>query len=166
MEIALIVAVDENNGIGHNNQLLCHLPNDLRYFKRVTSGSAVLMGRKTYDSIGRPLPNRLNLVVSKSVHHIEGCEVFASVEDAIKFAQVNKQATLFIIGGDSIYKQALSLCNKIYLTRIHHRFEADAFFGPIPEQEWKLIASEEQSADEKNAYTHSFDVYERIIFAP
>lgn len=166
MEISLIVAVDANNGIGYKNQLLCHLPNDLKYFKRVTSGSAVLMGRKTFDSIGRPLPNRLNLVVSKSVQHIEGCEVFESIEAAITFARAQNQAHLFIIGGDSIYKQALPLCNKLYLTRIHHSFEADAFFGPVPQQEWKLIASEEQAVDEKNAYTHSFDVYERIIFAP
>lgn len=166
MEISLIVAVDANNGIGYKNQLLCHLPNDLKYFKRVTSGSAVLMGRKTFDSIGRPLPNRLNLVVSKSVQQIEGCEVFESIEAAITFAQAQNQANLFIIGGDSIYKQALPLCNKLYLTRIHHSFDADAFFGPVPQQEWKLIASEEQAADEKNAYTHSFDVYERIIFAP
>lgn len=166
MEISLIVAVDANNGIGYKNQLLCHLPNDLKYFKRVTSGSAVLMGRKTFDSIGRPLPNRLNLVVSKSVQQIEGCEVFESIEAAITFAQAQNQANFFIIGGDSIYKQALPLCNKLYLTRIHHSFDADAFFGPVPQQEWKLIASEEQAADEKNAYTHSFDVYERIIFAP
>jgi|688.fasta_scaffold577578_2 dihydrofolate reductase len=165
MEIALIVAVDENNGIGNKNQLLCHLPNDLKYFKRITSGSAVLMGRKTFDSIGRPLPNRLNLVVSKSVQNIDGCVVFESIDAAIQFAQAQNQANLFIIGGDSIYKQALHLCHKLYLTRIQQGFEADSFFGPIQPEEWQLVSSDAQLADEKNAYAHSFEVYERIIFA-
>jgi len=165
MEIALIVAVDENNGIGNKNQLLCHLPNDLKYFKRITSGSAVLMGRKTFDSIGRPLPNRLNLVVSKSVQNIDGCVVFESIDAAIQFAQAQNQANLFIIGGDSIYKQALHFCHKLYLTRIQQGFEADSFFGPIQPEEWQLVSSDAQLADEKNAYAHSFEVYERIIFA-
>lgn len=162
IEIALIVAADEQNGIGNQNKLLCHLPNDLKFFKRITSGHAVLMGRNTYDSIGKPLPNRINLVVSKRIAFIEGCEVFTNIDSAIDFAQEQGLTHLFIIGGDSVYKQSLSLCHKVYLTRIHHTFTADTFMVPLKENEWKLESSELQMADEKNAYAHTFEVYNRI----
>lgn len=162
MEIAIVVAADEMNGIGINNQLLCHLPNDLKYFKQLTSGHAILMGRKTYDSIGRPLPNRLNLVLSKSQNEIAGCETFSEMETAINFAKEKGLEKLYIIGGDSIYKQGLALCDKVYLTRIHHRFLADAFFVALLPNEWKLQATETIGADEKNAYAHSFEVYQKM----
>jgi dihydrofolate reductase len=136
-KIAIVVAISENNGIGKDNQLLWHLPADLKHFKEITTGHAIIMGRKTFDSIGRPLPNRLNLVVSKSVQNIDGCVVFESIEAAIQFAQEQNQTNLFIIGGDSIYKQALHLCHKLYLTRIQHSFEADSFFGPTQPKEWQ-----------------------------
>jgi len=162
MEIAIVVAADEMNGIGINNQLLCHLPNDLKYFKQLTTGHAILMGRKTYDSIGRPLPNRLNLVLSKSQPEISGCETFSEMETAINFAKEKGLEKLYIIGGDSIYKQGLALCDKVYLTRIHHRFLADAFFVALLPNEWKLQATETIGADEKNAYAHSFEVYQKM----
>lgn len=161
MEIAIVVAADQNNGIGNENQLLCHLPNDLKYFKRVTSGHAVLLGRKTYDSIGKPLPNRSNLVLSQNIKFIEGCEVFTEIKSAMSYAEEKGFTHLFIIGGDSIYKQALPLCNKVYLTRIHHSFKADAFFVTLPEKDWKLESSEYFEKDEKNAYSHTFEVWNR-----
>ncbi len=162
MEIAIVVAADEMNGIGINNQLLCHLPNDLKYFKQLTTGHAILMGRKTYDSIGRPLPNRLNLVLSKSQNEIAGCETFSEMETAINFAKEKGLEKLYIIGGDSVYKQGLALCDKVYLTRIHHSFLADAFFVALLPNEWKLQATETAMADEKNAYAHSFEVYQKM----
>ncbi|MDZ4667066.1 MAG: dihydrofolate reductase [bacterium] len=162
MEISIVVAVDENNGIGNENKLLCYLPNDLKYFKRVTSGHAVLMGRKTYDSIGKPLPNRTNMVLSQSTQKIDGCLVFSSLASALDHAKVKNSPIVFIIGGDSIYQQALPLCNKVYLTRIHHRFKADAFFPVLNPKEWSLIGSERFDADEKNAHAHTFELYQRI----
>ena len=165
MEIAMVVAADEQNGIGIDNKLLCHLPNDLKYFKRITTGYAVLMGRKTYDSIGKPLPNRTNLILSKTAKEIEGCQVFTSFEAVLDFAKQAQVEKLFIIGGDSIYKQALPLCNKVYLTRIHHTFKADAFFVELNASAFALSRAEHHDADEKNAYPHTFEVYERIIFA-
>ncbi|MCF8253199.1 MAG: dihydrofolate reductase [Bacteroidia bacterium] len=161
MEIAMVVAADEANGIGNENQLLCHLPNDLKYFKRITSGHAVLMGRKTYDSIGKPLPNRVNLVISKSIAFIEGCEMFTDIPSSIQYAEEKGFTHLFIIGGDSIYKQALAYCNRVYLTRIHHQFNADAYFVNLPAEEWKLLQAEPQAADEKNKYAHTFEVYQK-----
>jgi dihydrofolate reductase len=166
MEIAMVVAADEQNGIGADNKLLCYLPNDLKYFKQVTTGSAVLMGRKTYESIGKPLPNRTNLMLSKTAQEIEGCQVFTSFEAVLDYAKQAQLEKLFIIGGDSIYKQALPLCHKVYLTRIHHTFKADAFFTPLPPSEFTCTSAVHHDADEKNAYAHSFEVYERIIFAP
>jgi dihydrofolate reductase len=161
IEIAFVVAADENNGIGKNNELLCYLPNDLKFFKRITTGYAVLMGRKTYDSIGKPLPNRINLIVSRKIAFIDGCEVFSGIESAIEYAVEQGLTHLFVIGGDSVYKQSLQFCHKVYLTRIHHTFEADSFMVPLPENEWKLESSELQLADEKNPYAHTFEVYTR-----
>jgi dihydrofolate reductase len=162
MELAIVVAADEKNGIGNDNQLLCHLPNDLKYFKRITSGHAVLMGRKTYDSIGKPLPNRTNYVLSKSTKEIPGCLVFTDIESAMNHALVQTVPVLYIIGGDSIYKQALALCSKVYLTRIHHEFKADSFFPELSSDEWQLVSADLQGIDEKNAYAHTFEVYQKI----
>lgn len=162
IEIALVVAADEANGIGLNNQLLCHLPNDLKYFKKITTGYSVLMGRKTYDSIGKPLPNRINLVVSNSIAFIEGCEVFTDIPAAIEFANETGSTHLFVIGGASIYEQAIQYCHKVFLTRIHHTFQADTHFTNLNAETWKLVQADFQAADEKNLYNHTFEVYERI----
>jgi dihydrofolate reductase len=155
MKISMVVAADENNGIGKNNQLLCHLPADLKYFKNLTTGHAILMGRNTYDSIGKPLPNRINIIISKKTKNLEGCEVFSSIEDGIAYAKTINETELFIIGGDSIYKQSLQLTDTIYLTRIHHNFDADAFF-PLLDDKWKLNNTVKHLADEKNKYDYTF----------
>ncbi len=159
MNIAMIVAADLENGIGKNNALLCHLPNDLKFFKQTTSGYPILMGRKTFDSIGKALPNRRNVVISKTLNSLAGCEVYASIELALE--ALAQEPKVFIIGGDSIYKQALSYTNEVILTRIHHRFEADAFFPELPEQEWELVFNAAHEADEKHLYDYSFQLYRR-----
>lgn len=161
MKISMIVAADEKNGIGKNNELLCHLPADLKYFKNLTTSHAILMGRKTYESIGKPLPNRTNIIISRNTNALEGCHVFNSIEAGIDFAKTLNETELFIIGGDSIYKQSLALTQTIYLTRTHHIFEADAFF-PSLENDWKLIKEINHLADEKNKFDYSFMVFERV----
>jgi dihydrofolate reductase len=161
MKISIIVAADEQNGIGKNNQLLCHLPADLKYFKTLTTGHAILMGRKTFDSIGKPLPNRTNIVISRNTKSIEGCHVFTSIADGIAYAKSLLETELFIIGGDSVYAQSIPLTQTIYLTRTHHIFEADAFF-PSLESNWKLTNETKHLTDEKNKFDYSFQVFERV----
>ncbi len=155
------MAADENNGIGKNNQLLCHLPADLKYFKNLTTHHAILMGRKTFDSIGKPLPNRTNIIVSRSDLNIEGTYCFNSIDEGISFAKSQNETELFIIGGDSIYKQSMDVLNTVYLTRIHHSFEADAFFPALQEDYWQLNQNEFHAADEKNKFEFSFQTYNR-----
>lgn len=162
MKISMIVAADEQNGIGLNNELLCHLPADLKYFKSLTAGHAILMGRKTYESIGKPLPNRTNIIISKNTSNMEECHVFNSIEAGIDFAKSLNETELFIIGGDSIYKQSLAFTNVVYLTRIHHTFNADAFFPKLDETSWRLTNEEKHLADEKNNFNYSFQVFEKI----
>ena len=155
------MAADENNGIGKNNQLLCHLPADLKYFKNLTTHHAILMGRKTFESIGKPLPNRTNIIISRSDLNIEGTYCFKSIDEGISFAKSQNETELFIIGGDSIYKQFVDVLNTVYLTRIHHSFEADAFFPALQEEYWQLNQNEFHAADEKNKFDFSFQTYNR-----
>lgn len=161
MKISIVVAADEQNGIGKNNQLLCHLPADLKYFKNLTTGHAILMGRKTFESIGKPLPNRTNIVISRNTNTIEGCMVFNSITDGIAYAKSIQETELFIIGGDSIYAQVMNDTDTIYLTRTHHVFEADAFF-PSLANNWKLTQETKHEADEKNKFDFSFQVFEKV----
>ncbi len=161
MKISIIVAADEQNGIGKNNELLCYLPADLKYFKNLTTGHSILMGRKTYESIGKPLPNRTNIVISRNINSIEGCFVFNSIAAGIAYAKTLHETELFIIGGDSIYAQVLNEVDTIYLTRTHHVFEADAFF-PSLENNWKLTHETKNLADEKNKFDYSFQVFEKL----
>ena len=155
------MAADENNGIGKNNQLLCHLPADLKYFKTLTTHHAILMGRKTFESIGKPLPNRTNIIISRSDLNIEGTYCFKSIDEGISFAKSQNETELFIIGGDSIYQQSMDVLNTVYLTRIHHSFEADAFFPDLQEEYWQLNQNEFHAADEKNKFDFSFQTYNR-----
>lgn len=163
MILSIIVAADEKNGIGTNNQLLCHLPADLKYFKQTTTGHCIVMGRKTYESIGKPLPNRTNIVIStNSAFAAEGIEVVHSLESAISLAREKGETELMITGGASIYKQAMPMVDKIYLTRIHHTFiEADTFFTGVNEAEFMLVKTQPQEADSNNEYGFSFEVWER-----
>lgn len=155
MPISIIVAVSENNVIGKDNKLLWHLPADLKYFKQLTIGHSIIMGRKTFESIGKPLPQRKSIIVTRNKNfEAEGCAVVNSLEDAIALSQ-NKEE-VFIIGGAEIYKAAMEKADKIYFTRVHHCFEGDAFFPAIDESTWTKIHEQHCLADEKNLYPYSF----------
>ncbi|OAQ38333.1 dihydrofolate reductase [Pedobacter psychrophilus] len=160
MGLSLIVATDSENGIGKNNQLLWHLPNDLKFFKKTTSGHTVIMGRKTYDSIGKPLPNRRNIIITRKKDlKIEGVEVFNSLEKALNACANEEQA--FVIGGGEIYREALPLIHQIYLTKVHHQFNADTFFPSIDALDWEVIFKEDHQKDEKHAFDYSFLILKR-----
>ncbi len=139
MNISIIVAADEHNGIGKDNQLLWHISEDLKYFKKLTSGHSIIMGRKTYDSIGKPLPNRRNIVISRQTDlSIPGCEVVHALEQALVLCQ--QETEVFIIGGAEIFKHSIDLADTIYLTQVHAVFEADTFF-PKLDAAWKTVNS-------------------------
>lgn len=161
MLISFVVAVAENNAIGKGGDLLWRLPKDMQYFKQVTWGHHVLMGRKTYESIPakfRPLPGRPNLVVTRQPDYkAEGCAVLPTVEKAIDLADGTGDEELMVIGGGEIYKMLFSRVDKIYLTKVHHSFpDADTFFPEIKDSEWQEISRERHEADEKHAYAFSF----------
>lgn len=160
-KITLIAAVDEAGGIGLKGQLLCHLPADLKHFKQLTSGHTVLMGRKTFDSLPNgALPMRRNIVVSRQQDlTIAKCDVAKSIDDA--FALVDKDEDLFVIGGDTIYAQTIANADFLEITKIHHRFDADAFFPAIDPEVWLLISSSDFDADDKNPYPYSFLTYRK-----
>ncbi|HAU1152253.1 TPA: dihydrofolate reductase [Legionella pneumophila] len=157
--ISLIAAIDEKGGLGINNQLLCYLPADLLHFKSITMGKPVIMGRKTYESIGKPLPGRLNIVISQMIQSIPGVIVVNSLGQAIE--ETADAQEVMIIGGARIYSQAISMANRLYITRIHHRFKADVFFPKINELEWDCRSKEFRQHDEKNQYDMTFCLYER-----
>lgn len=160
--LSIAVAVGENFAIGKNNQLLWHMPADLKFFKQTTSGHTVVMGRKTFDSVGRPLPNRRNIVITRDTElKIDGVEVVNSLDEALAITKTEEKP-VFIIGGAEIYRQALPKTQTLYLTTIHHHFDADTFFPEIDREEWKVISSEPHKADEKNKYDYTFEVLERI----
>lgn len=159
--IAIVVAVAENNVIGKDNQLIWHLPADLKHFKHITMGHPMLMGRKTYESIGKPLPGRTTIIITRQPDfEAEGCMVVNSVKEAIsKAKQLDEQA--YIIGGAEIYRQVLDVTDTIYLTRIHHSFDGDTFFPEIKEEEWQTISEAHHEPNEKNKYSYSFIKFER-----
>ena len=166
MRVSLIVAVSENGVIGKDNDLIWHLPKDMKFFKDTTQGHHVIMGRKNFESIPhkfRPLPNRTNVIVTRQSGYVaENCVVVNSVEESIEVAKKNGDTEPFVIGGGQIYKVALenNMIDRIYLTRIHHIFEGDTFFPNLSE-DWKVIAREHCKADEKHKYDYSFLVLEK-----
>ena len=161
MKISIVVAVADDNAIGAGGNLLWRLPADMQFFKQVTWGHHVLMGRKTWDSIPakfRPLPGRANIVVTRQPDfNAEGCKVVSSVEEGIKFAQGNGEDELMVIGGGEIYRQAIPLTNKAYVTRVHHVFNnADTFLPALAAPQWKVVSTESHAADDK--HKHAFDI--------
>ena len=160
--LSLLVAAAENNVIGKDNKLPWHLPNDLKYFKNTTWGMPVVMGRKTFESFGKPLSGRRNIVVTRNKDwKADGVEVAGSINEAISLANQSDVKEIFVIGGGEIFKEVLPTANRIYITRIHHNFDGDAFFPVIDPKEWKLVKEVNCPADEKNAYAHSFQVWEK-----
>ena len=159
MIVTIVVAIAENHAIGKDNQLLWHLPKDLKHFKEITSGGTVIMGRKTYDSVGKPLPNRRNIIITRQQIEIAGCEVVNSLQAALDLCREHKE--VFIVGGAEIYKQAMPLTDKIYLTIVHENFEADTYFPEISKDIWKETERTDHEADEKNPLSFSFITLER-----
>lgn len=160
--MTIIVAMGENNAIGADNQLLWHLPNDLKHFKNLTSGHPIVMGRKTYESIGKPLPNRTNIVVSQKKDWFEeGILIVGSLKEALKFAKKIDE-DFFVIGGGSIYKQTIDLADKLEVTLVNATLNGDTFFPEINPKEWKKVDEEHHAKDDKHAYDFKFQTYERI----
>jgi len=158
--IALVVAAAENNAIGKNNQLLWHLPNDLRFFKNCTWAGVVIMGRKTFESVNKPLPGRLNIVVTGNENWAaEGVLVAQNLSEAIAKAEEQNFKEISIIGGGEIYRQSMSIADKIILTRVHASFDADTFFPEIDPKQWSLAQTQRHTRDEKHAFDYSFEVW-------
>lgn len=158
--IKIIVATSKNRVIGNNNELIWKLSSDLKRFKELTTGHSVVMGRKTYESIGRPLPNRRNIIITRNLEYeVEGCEMVSSLEEALLLTNND----CFIIGGGEIYKQSLEVADKIYLTLVHKEFEGDTTFPELG-SDWATIDTKDFEADDKNEYNYSFIEYDRYEF--
>ena len=157
-----MVAASENNVIGINNKLPWNLPNDLKFFKNTTWAMPVIMGRKTFDSTGKPLAGRTNIVITRQKDwKAAGVIVVNNMEDALKAAADTDAKEAFITGGGEIFKEYISKVDKIYITRVHAVLEGDAFFPEIKENEWQLVSNLDFPADEKHAYAYSFQLWKR-----
>jgi dihydrofolate reductase len=167
MKLSLIVAVSENQVIGKDNDLVWHLPADMKYFKEKTTGHCIITGRKNYESIPakfRPLPNRTNIVITRQKdYQAPGAIITDSLEKAVALSQELEKEETFIIGGGEIFKQSIKLVEKIYLTRVHAPFEGDVFFPELNYNEWKESFRQDCIADDKNPHPYSFIVLERAI---
>ena len=158
--LSIICGMDENRLIGDNNTLPWHMPADFAFFKKTTMGKPVLMGRKTYESIGKPLPGRRNIIISRDpTFTAEGCDVTDSIQAAVDL--VKDQPEAMLLGGASLYQQTLEWAETLYITEIHHQFKGDAWFPPINLEIWKETSREEHAADEKNKYSYAFVKYLR-----
>lgn len=156
----LIAAVAENRALGKNNDLLWHLPNDFKRFKEITSGLYIIMGRKTFESFPKPLPNRTHVIITRQKDYVhEGCIVVQDLENAI--AVCPKNETLFVIGGGEIYSQSILLADQLDITRVHHSFEADVYFPEIDTEVWELVSEAFNPKDEKHLYDYTFQTFVR-----
>lgn len=160
--INMIACMGKNRAIGKNNQMPWKLPADLKHFKKITTPFTVVMGRKTYESIGKPLPDRINVILTTDKNYqAEGCTVYHDIPTLIENEFVEEGNTIFVIGGAEIYKQFLPYANKLYVTIIEEEFEADAYFPEINLKEWEQISFEKGIKDEKNKYDYNFYEYKR-----
>ena len=160
--VTIIAAIAENNALGKDNQLIWYLPADLKRFKKTTLNHVVIMGRKTYESLGKPLPNRSNILITRDKNYkAEGCVVVNSLKEALETA-AKEDENPFILGGAEIYKQALPFTDKLDVTFVHHQFDADVFFPEIDKTIWKETSREDFKADENHKYDYSFVTFERI----
>lgn len=158
--LSMICAMDSNRLIGKNNTLPWHLPADLAFFKQTTMGKPVIMGRKTFESIGRPLPGRTNIIVSRNADFsFPGCDIAGSIDQAMALARDNEEVML--IGGASLYQQCINRADQIYQTLIHHSFDGDTWFPEIDPGQWKQATREDYPADSSNSYSYSFIKYIR-----
>lgn len=163
MIINLVVAATENNVIGKDNKLLWHLPNDLMFFKNTTWGMPVIMGRKTYESMGRPLKGRTNIVITSNPDYAPGNDVVVADSIARAVAESGKTDAkeCYIIGGGEIFRQAVPLAHRIYMTRVHTNMDGDTFFPEIDKNEWLLTSSTPFPADARHAFSYSFEIWQR-----
>lgn len=163
MEVSLIVAMDQQRGIGKENGLPWRISADLKHFKKLTTGHHILMGRKTFESIGRALPNRVSIVISRNKNYqAAGAIVVQSIGEALSIAQDAGETEAFIIGGGELYNHAMPLAQKLYLTRVHAEIKGiDTYFPPISPQ-WKVIDSSTFEADEKNEYGYTFETLKKL----
>lgn len=163
MAISLIVAASENNVIGKDNKLIWHLPNDMKFFKNTTWGMPLIMGRKTYQSMDKPLPGRINIVITRQKDwKAEGVVVAKDIGQAIERAKETNCKEIFIAGGGEIFKQSMELADRIYMTRVHAVLEGDTFFPEIDKAIWELTDNEDFGTDERHAYAYSFQVWEKL----
>jgi dihydrofolate reductase len=161
MKLALIVAMDEQGVIGRDNDLPWRLSADLQYFRKITMGKPIIMGRNTHESIGRPLPGRRNIVITRqSDFEAVGCDVVFTIEQALALCKDEEEA--MIMGGASLYEQTLPLVDTLYLTRVHAQVDGDTWFPAWSERDWHLVSQEDHQADDKNEYDYSFLKFERV----
>ena len=157
--ISMIWAMGKNREIGKGLKIPWHIPNDFKHFKKITSGHSVIMGLKTYQSLGKPLPNRRNIILHFNKINIPGCEVATSIQEALDLVKNEDEA--FVIGGASIYRQFLAFADKLYMTYIDHEFDADIFFPEFDLDEWELVKQEKGLKDKDNDYDYYFREYVR-----
>ncbi|CAM4334569.1 dihydrofolate reductase [Flavobacterium terrigena] len=159
--LTLIAATSTNNALGKDNQLVWHLPDDFKRFKSLTSGHYIIMGRKTFESFPKPLPNRTHVIITRQKNYEvpEGCVVVPSLEKAIEVCPKNDE--VYIIGGGEIYKQSIDIADKVELTRVHTNVEADTFFPEIDPKKWNVVFEEHHEKDEKHAFDFTFITYLR-----
>ncbi|MGY4689062.1 dihydrofolate reductase [Salibacterium sp. K-3] len=160
--ISFVAAMDEKRLIGADGSMPWHLPNDLKHFKQVTYGSPVIMGRRTYESIGKALPGRKNVVLtSDTSYEAPGCDILHSLKELQVLAEKNPEEELFVIGGEGVFEQTLPLASRMYLTIIHEHFRGDTYFPAWDEHEWRVVEEKEGAVEEKNRYPHTFLTLER-----
>ena len=158
--IIIIAAVSENNALGKDNDLVWHLPDDFKRFKQLTSGHYIVMGRKTFESFPKPLPNRTHVIVSRQKNYApQGCLLASSLQEAIQLCPTNEDT--FIIGGGEIYKQSMAFADVLEITRVHHTFDADTFFPEIDSTIWELTTEEFHPKDEKHNYSFTYQTYHK-----
>ncbi|UCS95791.1 dihydrofolate reductase [Echinicola marina] len=163
MTVSIIVAKAKNNVIGKDNQLIWKLSADLKHFKKHTTGHFIIMGRKTYESMGKPLPNRTSIVITRNSEYSipEGHYIVHDLQDALELTKKNHQEKVFIIGGGEIYKQALAFTDELLITEVDCHPEGDTYFPSIDPEDWKIVQKETHQKDEKNEYDFSFITYKR-----
>jgi len=162
MKISCIVATAKNNVIGKNNEIPWHLPADLKYFKKITTGHHIIMGRNCFESIGRALPKRTNVIITRDMFYtVSNCLIAHSIGEALSIAEDNGEEEAFIIGGGQIYEQTIDIWDKLYLTEVDLDVEGDVFFPQTDMSEWKLSKKQDCTKDEKNLHNYSFRQYER-----
>ena len=158
----IMAAIAKNNVIGKDNNLIWHLPADFRFFKQTTKGHTLIMGRKTFESLGNPLPHRDSLVVTRNVaYSSDGITVLHSLESVLAYAEKKGLEKVFILGGGEIYRQSMNIADKLIITEVHAEFDGDTYFPEIDTEMWKEISREEHKSDEKNNYDFAFVEYVR-----